>query len=302
MSLCSLVVRRARGPAVGNVLHPGASVHLPVAGSTQEDVALFAEADAIIQQQQAEIGMMAPLANTQYQGTLPTAIDPTGSFRKTPYGSSASAADVATIFLDTVQVFPMDADDGVPATHVNTTQEDYFPLDQEAYLPTTHVDSLFTPTQVQVTPPRQARRNAAPKEVGRGRNRRARRKGPLRPRPRRPVRRRGTAPCLSGNRPGPAPRSVRCPPGCRPANWEPDLTTTETNLSLTTTETIPSGGRPSQSADLHSSNSSFFLIRQAGLPKPLILIRHHRSRSKTFFHRNRVPFQLLIIRIPFVLL
>ena len=237
------------GPTVGNVML--------LEASAQKDLALFVEADAIFQQQQAEIGMLSPLANTQYQGTLPTAIDPTGSFRYTPYGSSASAADVATTFPDTVQVFPMNADDGVPTTHVNTTQEDYFPPNQEAYLPTTQVDSLFTPTQVQVTIPWPAagqpvrphtRRNAARKAVGRGRNRRARKKGPLRPRLRRPGRRRGTAPCLSGNRPGPAACPVRCPPGCRPANWEPDVTTTETNPSLTT----------SQSADLHSSNSSIF--------------------------------------------
>ena len=61
----------SRGPAVGNVMLPEASVHLPKAGSTQEDLALFAEADATFQQQQAEIGMMAPQANTQYQRTLP---------------------------------------------------------------------------------------------------------------------------------------------------------------------------------------------------------------------------------------
>ena len=147
-------------------------MHLPIAGSTQEDLALFAEADATFQQQQAEIVIMAPLSNTQYQGTLPTAIDPTGSFRFSLYGSSASAADVATTFPDTVQVFPMDAGDGVPTTHVNTTQEDYFPPNQEACLPTAQADSLFTPTQVQVTPPRpaarqpvrpQTRRNAAPR-------------------------------------------------------------------------------------------------------------------------------------------
>ena len=113
----------SRGPAVGNAMLPEASVRLPMASSTQEDLALFAEADAIFLQQQAEIGMMAPLANTQYLGTLPTTIDPTWSFRFSPYGSSASAADVATIFPDTVQVFPLDVDDGVPATHVNTIQK-----------------------------------------------------------------------------------------------------------------------------------------------------------------------------------
>ena len=44
------------GSAIGNaILEPAASLFLPIAGSTQEDLALFQEADAIFQQQEAEI-------------------------------------------------------------------------------------------------------------------------------------------------------------------------------------------------------------------------------------------------------
>ena len=152
---------------------------LPVAGSTQEDLALFEQADAIFQQQQAEIGMMDTQADTQMQRTMSTALDPTqASITPTQaltYGAASTQVEhVPSTFPDTVPVFPMDADDAVP-----DTVEDYFPPNQEAYFP----DTVFTPTQVQHTPvPRvargrpvvpQARRNPQPSGPdGRGRRRR----------------------------------------------------------------------------------------------------------------------------------
>ena len=55
-------------------LELAASVFLLIAGSTQEDLALFEQADAIFQQQQAEIGTMDTQSDTQMQRTMSTAI------------------------------------------------------------------------------------------------------------------------------------------------------------------------------------------------------------------------------------
>ena len=63
---------------MGNaILEPAASVFLPIAGSTQAALALFEQADAIFQQQRAELGMMDTQADTQMQRAMSTALDRT---------------------------------------------------------------------------------------------------------------------------------------------------------------------------------------------------------------------------------
>ena len=105
----------SRGPDLGNPMLNPASVFLPLAGSTQEDLALFQDAAGLLNQQAAEIGLMDTWRDTQYQGTLAAVADstrhrynPETPARVAALGLPATEADVAATFPNTVVHFSMD--------------------------------------------------------------------------------------------------------------------------------------------------------------------------------------------------
>ena len=143
----------SRGP--WNPMMAPASVHLPLANSTQEDLEIFRGVEAALTDQAAQ---------TQYQGTLATDADST-QHRYSPYaliqvpsvGLRVSEGAVGSTFPDTFpDTFPNTLPGTIPDTvpqysmdddaHVPTTVDDSFPCNQEAYVPSTQLDQVTPPS------------------------------------------------------------------------------------------------------------------------------------------------------------
>ena len=160
-----------------------------------------------------------------------------------------------------IPVFPTDADDGVP-----DTVEDYFPPNQEACFHTTQADMVLTPN---ISTTHTGTKSCSWSSWGAT--------GPQKPpslrvltdgavavvvvekRCLRPSRRRHSAgpsssarssgkrfasTLRSRNSGGQVGSATVCPPGCWPMDWEPDISTTETNPSLSSTISVVHNPNP----------------------------------------------------------